>query len=191
MNFYRIKPRWHRHLYLAVASTIFFVFLNGFETAAAQSGLTEPEDVKQIEHPSNVPVADFFGGSYVDSTDDPSTGASAHNPANIDLAIGEEFNYIVTYTFPEGTTGNFIVIDVTAPQSGILPGSYRDRVIELLSAEVIHVGDNLSGPGIRAEGYNFALTDQYADGDRDRIQMLGTGSRDVINAADGVINILL
>ncbi|MEM7331300.1 MAG: Ig-like domain-containing protein [Chloroflexota bacterium] len=46
----RFKPQRRHPLILAMVSMVLLVLLNGFSTAAAQSGLTEPDNVKQMEH---------------------------------------------------------------------------------------------------------------------------------------------
>jgi hypothetical protein len=181
-----VFSQYHPQGCALVRSLILAVFAGAAAVAPAQ--LTEPQIAKQVEHPVNTPVADFFGGSYGDSTDDPATGVAAHDGARVDMTIGEEWDFIVTFTFPEGTTESFDAIDITIPVAGLLVGGRQDRVIELLSAEVIHVGTALSGPGIRPLGFTFSLSDNYADGDNDRTQLIGTGTRNVENAADGVLD---
>lgn len=94
--------------------------IDDYEVSDTTGLITVPDVklVKPIEHPINTPVANvdtFVGGTYVDSTDDPNTGVSEHDADNIDLAIGEEFNYIITVTLPEGTTYNLTMIDLASP----------------------------------------------------------------------------
>ncbi|MEM6395020.1 MAG: HYR domain-containing protein [Bacteroidota bacterium] len=146
----------------------------------------EPEVAKQIEHPSQTPVADFFSGSYDDSTSDPSTQFNQYNGNNIDLAIGETVNYIVTATFTEGTTPDFRMIDLISPRGQV--GGREFRVLELLSAEVIFVGNNLSGNGIQPVGTSFFISDENLDGDGSRSQLWFGGDRDILNVPDGVVD---
>ncbi|NOK57926.1 MAG: hypothetical protein GFH27_549287n230 [Chloroflexi bacterium AL-W] len=94
--------------------------IDDYEVSDTTGLITVPDVklVKQIEHPINTPVANvdtFVGGTYVDSTDDPNTGVSEHDADIIDLAIGEEFNYIITVTLPDGTTYNLTMIDLASP----------------------------------------------------------------------------
>ncbi|TXB61395.1 HYR domain-containing protein, partial [Phaeodactylibacter luteus] len=145
----------------------------------------EPEVAKQVEHPSQVPVADFFGGSYSDSSSDPTTNIARFNPAVMEAAIGETFSYLVTATFPEGVTADFTMIDLVSPNGHT--GGLQNRVLDMLSAEVIFVGSNLSGPGIEPLGTLFLVEDSNpSDGDGTRTQLWLGGGRDVVNTADNV-----
>ena len=149
---------------------------------------------KQAEHPlSPVVATSVFPAGYSDSTNDANTGTSQHDTAepsgspeaDVDIAIGETFNYIVTVTFPEGTTDNFTLLDVSYPSA--LSGGRQNRFIELLNAQVIYVGANLSGVGLRSVGTTFtALDTSNGDGDGDQLEILGTGARTVLNTPDNV-----
>lgn len=176
-----------------------FDTVDDYGRIATSSTVTVPdvELVKQIEHPINTPVVDdpsiLYGATagtvteYVDSTDDPNTGTSEHDADNVDLAIGEEFNYIITVTLPEGTTYDLTMIDLASPNNQT--SGRQNRVIELLSAEVIHVGGNLSGNGIESVGTSFSMSDSDGgDGDADRFQAWVGGGRDVFNNPDNVEN---
>ena len=174
--------------------------VDDYEASDTTDAVTVPdvELVKQIEHPINTPVVDdpsiLYGATagtvteYVDSTDDPNTGTSEHDADNVDLAIGEEFNYIITVTFPEGTTYDLVMIDLASPNNQT--GGRQNRVIELLSAEVIHVGANLTlGGGLGGVGTTFNLVDNDGgDGDADRFQAFTGGGRNVFNNPDNVEN---
>ena len=135
----------------------------------------EVEIVKQLEHPDYTPVADSFGGNYTDSTSDPDT-------AGTDVAIGEEFSYIVTVTLPEGTTENLRFLDDVSPFMSIS----NNTVIELLQVQVIGVGGQLSGPSLPAVNDTFPLLDANSDGDDTRLDTPNFG--DIANAPDGAID---
>ncbi|MEM8993380.1 MAG: GEVED domain-containing protein [Acidobacteriota bacterium] len=152
------------------------------ERASAQP-VAEPTLSVQVEHPSNVPVADIFGGSYVDSSDDPLTGLGAHDPGLLDMTIGEEFNIIITISYPDGTTNNTFFISQSSPRTEVV--AFDGTVIEVLSAEVIHTGSNLSGTGVPALG-NLTVRDlNPPDGDGSQFQF-GNAMSDVTAVADGV-----
>ncbi|MFW5748298.1 MAG: isopeptide-forming domain-containing fimbrial protein, partial [Chloroflexota bacterium] len=164
--------------------------LNDYAASATSPLITVPEleVAKQIEHPSQVPVADFFGGAYGDSTTDPNTGVAEYDPDFVDLTIGEEFSYIITLTFPEGTTYDLTMIDILSPLGH--NNGRQLRVIEMLDAEVIFVGNNLSGSFINSAGVgtSFSIVDSNGDGDGTRSQLFLGDPRDVLNTPDGVVD---
>jgi LPXTG-site transpeptidase (sortase) family protein len=144
-----------------------------------------PTIVKQAEYPSETPVAtSVFPTGYSDSTSDPNTGISEHNASRVDLAIGETVSFIITVTYPEGTTSNTYLIDLASPyNSGI-----STSVLQLISAEVVHVGSNLSGTGVPALGPGGIFFDMNGDGDASRIQFSVGASDDILNTPDGVVD---
>ncbi len=162
--------------------------LDDYFVTATSPAFTVPEPAvaKQVEHPSQTPVAALFGGAYTDTSSDPNTNANQYS-ADVDVAIGETFSYIITVTFPEGTTADFRMFDVISPNGQT--GGLQNRVVEMLSAEVIHTGANLSGNGIAPVGTLFTVTDSSpADGDGTSSQLFTGGDKDVLNTPDNVTN---
>jgi len=161
---------------------------NYFVTATSPAfTVPEPSVAKQVEHPSQTPVAALFGAAYTDTSSDPNTNADQYSTANVDVAIGETFSYLITVTFPEGTTSDFTMIDLVSPNGH--SGGLQNRVVEMLSAEVIHTGANLSGGGVRPVGTLFNVEDSSpADTDGTRSQLFTGGNRDVLNTPDNVTN---
>ncbi len=179
----RVSKTENSSRFAASAVLALFVEANLFTNQPLHAQvIAEPAVSKQVEHPNNTPVAELFSGSYADSTDDPTTGLSQHNPNQIDMAIGEEFNYIVTISYPEGTTADTFLIDQASPTTQI--GAFDDTVIEIISAEVIHVGTNLSG-GLPALGFQTIRDLNPIDGDGSQFQY-GSATSDVTVVADGV-----
>ena len=156
-------------------------------TATSPSFLVPvPAVAKQVEHPSQTPIAGFFNGAYTDSSSDPSTNTGYYT-GDVDAAIGETFSYIITVTFPEGTTADFTMIDLASPNGQT--GGRQNRVVDMLSAEVIHVGPNLSGGGVEPVGTMFLIEDSGpADGDGTRSQLWVGGGKDVLNTPDNVVD---
>ncbi|MBK8955965.1 MAG: BspA family leucine-rich repeat surface protein [Saprospiraceae bacterium] len=162
--------------------------LNDYEASANSPSfkVPEPEVAKQVEHPSQSPASGIFGASYTDTSSDPNTNTGQYT-ADVDAAIGELFSYIITVTFPEGTTADFTMIDLTSPNGHTSGRQYR--VMDMLSAEVIHVGANLSGNGIEPVNTFFTIEDSSpSDGDGTRTQLWLGGGRDVLNTPDNVVN---
>ncbi|MEM9596568.1 MAG: IPTL-CTERM sorting domain-containing protein [Acidobacteriota bacterium] len=145
--------------------------------------LADPSISAQVEHPANTPIADIFGGSYVDSTDDPRTGVSAHDSGQVDMTIGEEFNIILTVSLPERTIDDTFFISQASPRTQIL--SFDGTVLEILSADVIHIGSNLSGTGVPPLGALTIRDLNPIDGDGTQFQY-GSATTDITVAADGV-----
>lgn len=138
----------------------------------------------QLEYPNTTPVAQYFGGAYSDSTSDSDTGINMHNTSRHDLTIGETMNYIVTVTYPEGTITDTYLFIWASPYN--VSGGHQLRVIELVGAEVIHVGSNLSG-GVPTVGQTLSPQDFNGDGDAERYEA-GWGTEDVSNNPDNISN---
>jgi uncharacterized repeat protein (TIGR01451 family)/fimbrial isopeptide formation D2 family protein len=163
--------------------------LNDYASSATSDAVTVdvPTVDDPFEHPSQPLATDIFGSSYIDSTDDPNTGVDEHTSSNVDLTIGEEANILIISTFPEGTTESWNMINLTSPSGHT--GGRQNRVLELLRAEVIHVGANLSGTGVQSVGTTFDLVDNVgSDGDNERTQLFFGGNRNVLNTPDNVTN---
>ncbi len=119
--------------------------------------ITEPGVVKTIINTSN-----------------PDTGSDQFGP-EVDLTIGESVTYQITVTFPEGTSEEVVVRDQLPTGSSIL---------ELVSAELVFIGANLSGAGLSL-GDPGVASDSNSDGFDDRVQWnLGT----IVNDPDGVVD---
>ncbi|MCB9274614.1 MAG: HYR domain-containing protein [Lewinellaceae bacterium] len=162
--------------------------LNDYVSTATSPSFSVPVPAvaKQVEHPSQTPIAGFFNGAYTDSSSDPGTNTGYYT-GDVDAAIGETFSYIITVTFPEGTTADFTMIDLASPNGQT--GGRQNRVVDMLSAEVIHVGPNLSGGGVEPVGTMFLIEDSGpADGDGTRSQLWVGGGRDVLNTPDNVVD---
>lgn len=150
------------------------------EVTSPSFTVDEPTIVKQVQHPSETPISGDFGGSYLDSTDDTNTGMAEHDTNLIDLTIGEEFDYILTVEFPEGVTEGASIIDNASPYQ--TPGV--TAVIELLEAEVVAIGNNLTGASLPAVNDTFTAQDGNGDSVGSTINIdLGT----VTNAPDGTV----
>lgn len=174
--------------------------VNYYGAIATSPVITVPDPIvtKQVEHPSQTPVVTdpsiLYGNpagtntQYQDSSDDPNTGVSAHSATQLDIGIGEEFSYLVVVTFPEGTAYNVTMIDLASPNGHI--GGLENHVIEIISAEVIWVGGNLTlEPSILGVGGTFIIEDATpADGDGTRSQFFAGQLRNVLNTPDDVTN---
>lgn len=73
------------------------------------------------------------------STSDANTGTSQHDGTRPDLAIGETVTYDIVVTFTEGLTNGITIFDLGQDNA--------NGVLEILSAQVISVGGNLSATG--------------------------------------------
>ncbi len=102
------------------------------------------------------------------------TGQAEHDPANEDLAIGEEVTYEITVTVPEGVTQSALVTDALQADG--------NGVLEAVGATVVSIGGNLTTtlPGTPTYADN-ALSDGLND-------TVTFDFGDVTNAADGIID---
>ena len=74
----------------------------------------------------------------ITSTSQPHTGDNEHRASVTDLTIGEEVTYQLVATLPEGVIPQLIISDIVP---------FGASVLELLSASVTAVGNNISLPG--------------------------------------------
>ena len=120
---------------------------------------------------TNTPIIN----KIVASTSLDETGNSFFNPALTDLNIGETVTYYIGVLLNEGSTP--LVITDNLPTS---PG-----ILEALSAQVIYIGDNISGSALTVGDFGTLSDVNLADGLDDRVVFnFGT----VVNSFDNIVN---
>ena len=115
------------------------------------------------------------------------TGNTVRSNVNTDLAIGEIVTYRITYTLTEGTYTDLRLFDFAQ--------NSEEGNIELLTANIISVGSNITGaPGNAAPVVGLAgdVTDRDGDGFNDRARFIlgdivNTGSDNTGTAADQIV----
>ena len=139
-------------------------------------------ELKSIDFSSQAPtvVKAYEPGSSNDAN-------TPDTPVPPRLTIGEEFSYLITVTLPEGTTRDVFLLDQAEPTFTGQGG----ESIQLLSAEIIAVGANLSNTGtpvgtfIQPVGTTFTIN---TDNSSFTSISGGNGRGDILNTPDGVVN---
>jgi fimbrial isopeptide formation D2 family protein/uncharacterized repeat protein (TIGR01451 family) len=123
---------------------------------------------------ATIQTPDLALNKVVSTTSFGETGQNQHDPAVVDLGIGEEVKFLVRFVLPEITTPAVLVDDLP-----IAPG-----LLEAISSRVVSIGSNISGSllGVGASG---VLSDRSGDGLNDRVSFnFGT----LINNPDNVVD---
>lgn len=142
---------------------------------------TGHERVTTVTASDTVAVATPQIAKSVTATSLPETSSSRFDPSRPDVAIGEEVEYRILVTLPEAVTPNVVIRDFNLfPVRGS---------IELLSAEIVSVGANITGPGVVVPpGGVFA--DASGDGRNDTVTFtlgnLTNAPDDVTDAKDRI-----
>ncbi len=101
------------------------------------------------------------------------TGSSQHDPALLDLTIGETVDYTITVVFPEGVADGAVVTDT-------MPADPASGFIEPVAASIVSIGANIT---TTAPGTPVLADDLLGDG-RDDTVVFDFGT--VTNTPDGV-----
>ncbi len=114
----------------------------------------------------------------VDVTSEAATNTARLDPLMTDLAIGEQVEFLLTVTLPEGQSSQLIVTDALP----ISPG-----VLSVVSASVVRVGDGVGPSNIDVLPGDFSIGIQdnnLGDGLDDTVVFSAPGA--VNNTADGI-----
>jgi len=115
----------------------------------------------------------------LETTGDPNTASDQYGAGREDLAIGETVTYLLTVTYPEGTTPDSETLD---------DGESDNEDLEIIGAEVVAIGANLSGFNYSIGDTDLTsafitLSDDNGDGIIDRATF---DNGDILNTPDGV-----
>lgn len=147
---------------------------------------TAPNDYFASANDSFILATPTITKSFV-STSDTNTGTSQHDGTRPDLAIGETVTYDIVVTFTEGVTNGVTIFDLGQDNA--------NGVLEILSAQVISVGGNLSAAGGSSAltvGTNGVLSSAVGSGFSERAAFnFGTVTNAFDNAATSADQVII